>query len=323
MTSAGTATDPSTLTSSVREVTRALQFPEGPIALSDGSVVLVEIKRGTLSRVSPDGEITVLAELGGGPNGAAIGPDGAVYVCNNGGFEWHQRGALTAPGQQPADYIGGRIQRVVIDGPDAGAVTDLYVECDGRPLRGPNDIVFDTEGGFWFTDLGKRRAREQDTSALHYATADGSSIVEVVHPLTTANGVGLSPDGSRLYVAETGPGRVWAWDVEGPGKLAGGGPGPGGAHLLHGFDGFQLLDSLAVDGQGNVCVATLITGAVSAISPDGELLRQVRVPEHDPFVTNICFAGSGSRKAYVTSSGLGRLYEVDWHCDGLDLNFTA
>jgi len=71
------------------EIASGLRFPEGPIAMDDGSIILVEIERGTLSRVSPDGEISVIADLGGGPNGAAIGPDGAVYVCNNGGFAWH------------------------------------------------------------------------------------------------------------------------------------------------------------------------------------------------------------------------------------------
>jgi gluconolactonase len=59
----------------IREIASGLQFPEGPVAMSDGSVVLVEIARGTLSRVTPDGRIHVLAALGGGPNGAAIGPD--------------------------------------------------------------------------------------------------------------------------------------------------------------------------------------------------------------------------------------------------------
>ena len=95
----------------MREIASGLQFPEGPIAMSDGSVILVEIQRGTLSRVDPQGRVEVVGECGGGPNGAAIGPDGAVYVCNNGGFEWHVVAGLTAPGHQPADYIGGRIAR--------------------------------------------------------------------------------------------------------------------------------------------------------------------------------------------------------------------
>ena len=58
------------------EITSGLRFPEGPIAMPDGSIILVEIERQTLSRVSPNGEVTVVAVLGGGPNGAAIGPDG-------------------------------------------------------------------------------------------------------------------------------------------------------------------------------------------------------------------------------------------------------
>lgn len=77
----------------ITEMASGLRFPEGPIAMPDGSIVLVEVERQTLSRVRPNGEVSVIAELGGGPNGAAIGPDGRCYVCNNGGFEWHRRGA--------------------------------------------------------------------------------------------------------------------------------------------------------------------------------------------------------------------------------------
>ncbi|MGH1503816.1 MAG: SMP-30/gluconolactonase/LRE family protein, partial [Acidimicrobiales bacterium] len=182
------------------EITSGLRFPEGPIAMPDGSVILVEIARGTLSRVAPDGTVDVVAECGGGPNGAAIGPDGKVYVCNNGGFEWHEVNGMLLPGNQPDDYIGGRIQRVDIE---TGEVEDLYTEVGGFGLRGPNDIVFDSTGGFWFTDHGKNRPRERDRGGLYYAKADGSEVREVVHPLLAPNGVGLSPDGSKLYVAET------------------------------------------------------------------------------------------------------------------------
>ena len=65
-----------------------LKFPEGPICMNDGSIILVEIARGTLSMINTSGSTDVIANLGGGPNGAAIGPDGFCYVCNNGGFEW-------------------------------------------------------------------------------------------------------------------------------------------------------------------------------------------------------------------------------------------
>ena len=138
----------------VTVVATGLRFPEGPIALSDGSVLVVEIARGTVSRVLPDGVVGVVAETGGGPNGMALGPDGRCYVCNNGGFEWHERGGRPVPGLEGPEYRGGWIEAVDLD---TGEVEVLYRESDRGPLRGPNDIVFDAHGGFWFTDFGKMR----------------------------------------------------------------------------------------------------------------------------------------------------------------------
>ena len=69
-------------------------------------------------------------------------------------MEWIKAGDKTYPGEQPRDYSGGRIERVDLV---SGAVTTLYTQCEGQPLRGPNDIVFDQTGGFWFTDHGKTR----------------------------------------------------------------------------------------------------------------------------------------------------------------------
>lgn len=299
-------------------VASGLQFPEGPVWLRDGRVLVVEIRTGTLAAVSPDGSIERIATTGGGPNGAAVGPDGKVYVCNNGGFEWYDLNGIVAPGPQPADYIGGRIQRVDID---TGEVEDLYTEVDGHPLRGPNDIVFDAHGGFYFTDLGKTRARDVDKAGVYYATADGSSITEIAYGLDHANGIALSPDDRHLYVAETITGRVWTWEIQSPGVFEPPASPVGHGTLLYSFDGYQLLDSMAVDGDGNVCVATLLTGAVSVVSPQGELLDQYLVPEPDPLVTNVCFGGEGHRTAYVTSSGRGLLYKMEWPRSGHPLHF--
>src|SRR5207244_5206663 len=111
-------------------------------------------------------------------------------------------------------------------------------------------------------------------------------------------GVGRSPDGRGLSSAETWTGRVWYWELAGPGEIVAGPRfGPGGGTLLAGLPGYQLLDSLAVDGAGNVCVATLVTGAITVISPAGEVVEQV--PTGDPLTTNICFGGRGLGTAYI------------------------
>ena len=154
-----------------RDMAKGLCFPEGPIAMGDGSVLLVEIERGTLSRVDAKGKVEVVAETGGGPNGAAIGPDGKCYICNNGGFNWHhESGGYMRPNGKADNYSGGRIERVDLS---TGKVEVLYTECQGEPLKGPNDIVFDGKRGFWFTDLGKVYGRQMDRGALYYARTDG------------------------------------------------------------------------------------------------------------------------------------------------------
>src|SRR5207244_747413 len=121
---------------------------EGPVAMPDGSVILTEIKSGHLTRVAPDGTKSLVADVGKGPNGLAVGADGALYVCNNGGFIWTEIGDMNIPVgangvSQPPDYTSGAIQRVDVD---TGAVTELYTSCDGNRLNGPNDIVVDKDG---------------------------------------------------------------------------------------------------------------------------------------------------------------------------------
>ena len=303
-----------------RTITDGLRFPEGPIAMLDGSVVLVEIERGTLTRVLPDGTKEVIAETGGGPNGAAIGPDGACYICNNGGFKWSYDAASGGmrPVGQADDYVTGRIERVDME---TGKVERLYDNCDGNRLSGPNDIVFDRKGNIWFTDLGKARERDLDRGAIYWAKPDGSEIKEVIQPFTTPNGIGLSPDEKTLYVAETEGGRLFAFDIVGDGevKLL---PYPeslNGGRYITSDTGMRRYDSLAVEAGGNVCVATLFTGGITVASPDGGTVEFVETG--DGYTTNICFGGENLQKAYITLSWQGLLVECDWSRAGLPLNF--
>jgi gluconolactonase len=306
-----------TLTPKITEVAAGLRFPEGPVAMPDGSVVLVEIERRTLSRVTPGGQVQVIATLGGGPNGAAMGPGGKMYVTNNGGLKFVERPGRLFPIAQADDYVTGSIQVVDLG---SGKVETLYDACDGHRLRGPNDLVFDRAGGFWFTDLGKTRARDADRGAVYYAKADGSAITEAIFPLERPNGIGLSPDDRTLYVVETPTARCWAFTLSGPGQIesANGVYRGEKGRVVTGLGGYQMFDSLAVDAEGHVAVATLITGAISDIWPDGSRVDQYTLP--DMMVTNVCFGGRDLRTAFATLSMGGTLVSFEWPRPGLPLN---
>ncbi len=290
-----------------REVASGLRFPEGPVALADGSLLVVEIAGERLSRITPEGRVQEIARIPGGPNGAAIGPDGAVYVCNNGGaFHYVEVEGLLFPGPTPPTHRGGSIERVDLG---SGRVETLYTECNGIRLCAPNDLVFDSWGGFWFTDHGALtdHHRRRVITGVFYAKGDGSEIREVIFPLDAPNGIGLSPDGRTLYVAETFTGRLWAFAVTGPGAIAKEPVlwPPHGGRLVAGPGGLNLFDSLAVDHEGVIHVATLLNGGITSVSPDGVRLRHL--PTGDPLTTNICFDPRDPETAYVTLSGTGRV----------------
>jgi gluconolactonase len=298
-------------------VCEGLEFPEGPIAMSDGSVILTEIKGQRLTRVKPDGSKELVVETGGGPNGAAIGPDGAIYITNNGGaFQWLDNAGMTIPGPTPPSHTGGSIQRYDLT---TGALTTVYDSCDGRRLIGPNDLVFDKAGGMWFSDHGCSTPEGRKFGGIYYARVDGSHISRQRDHIISPNGIGLSPDEKTVYLADTQLGRLWSFDVAAPGELA---PAAGFAtgNVVCNLPGYQLLDSLAVEAGGKVCVATIINGGITAFDPSG-------TTEHyafpDLIVTNICFGGPDMMTAWITASATGKLFKARWPRPGLKLNFNG
>src|SRR6266446_2263230 len=253
-------------------------------------------------------DVRILATGLGFPEGPVVMPDGALYLCNNGGSRYVE-GSSMGQGPHP-DYKHGSVQRL---DRSTGAAKTLYIECDGHKLSAPNDLVFDKQGGFYFTDLGKRYARHRDHGGVYYALPDGSKIVCLAYPFLSPNGCALSPDGKILYVADTESARLYAFDIEGSGMVAK--PRGHASRVIGGAPaGPARFDSLAVLANGNIAVATLTAGKITEFSPAGAIVHEVKVP--DIYPTNICFGGADMRTAYITLSDKGQLGVMQWPTPG-------
>lgn len=296
-----------------------LGFPEGPVILDDDTFLAVDIEGGRVVRVA-EGRVSVVATPGGGPNGLALADTQTVVVANNGGFLWTTVNGVSIPidhpthTNEPSGFTGGWMESVDLR---SGAVTRLYDSYEGRPLRGPNDLVFDAVGGLWFTDHGKGRFESVDRGALYYAPPGNGPLKQVAFPLLGPNGVGLSPDGTTVYVAETHTGRLWAWDLSAPGEVK---PAAGSLAVRHGGRCVVAtpfsFDSLAVEKDGRIAIGALGEGIV-VVTPDGVEVDVHPIP--GDVTTNIAFGGPDMKTAVLTLSRSGRLVQCVWPRPGLKL----
>jgi gluconolactonase len=212
-------------------------------------------------------------------------------VCNSGGFVWHEVDGKFSAGHKSADYSSGSIQRVRLE---TGEFSTLYTQCADRLMSGPNDIVFDRGGNFWFSDFGPSDENHKDHGSVYYAKSDGSQIRR------SSRSKGCSArrmeSGCQMksarYSCRTPSLRAYGlsiWRV--PGNPA-----------------------------GNVCLATVFNGGITLIREGGE---QRHIPFPDSIVTNICFGGEDMRTAWVTGSDQGLLFRCRWPTAGQRLNFNA
>lgn len=277
-------------------IAQDLQFPEGPVVMADGSVIVVEVMAGRVTRCW-DGKSEVVCETGGGPNGAAIGPDGALWLCNNGGMD---HSVPTTPGRiERIDLATGKFERV-------------YESCDGVALSAPNDLVFDSSGRLWFTDLGAIHSNGKDYGGAYSCLTDGSSITAIRRGALSYNGIGLSPDEKSFYVADTFQARIYRYDAR---------PELQEPQYVATIPGPVALDSLAISKAGNVCVAMVYGDGVATVTPAGDV--SVRKLVEDDLLTNIAFGGGDMRDAWLTLSRSGQLAKVRWDEPGLKLAYNA
>jgi gluconolactonase len=351
-------------TSEFTEIASGLGYPESPVPLSDGGFLVVDIKAGSLLRyrLGADGNYRAdkpinlrdpSGKLGSGPNGAAIGPDGCVYVCNDGGKQFLEipmdhkgvKWTLSVTGDAALDYAGGYIQRVHLDtgeveiwcAPDS--VGDPVLDRSGKKqprmdLSSPDDIIFDSDGGFWFTDWGNSKGRSREITGVYYVAAGSRTPIEVIPLRSAPNGIGLSKDGDRLYVAETYSRWVVYWELSAPGKVKCNPATLDGAYILNSsLPGAAILDSMRLDEEGNVYVATMLPGGldplrpggIAVISPHGKILDDIElihgIPE--PLPSNLCFGGPDRKTAFITCAGTGRILSCRMRIPGLPAAYSV
>ena len=251
-------------------------------------------------------------------------------------------GQIISVGEHQArNYTGGSVQVLDLA---KGELETIYTECEistdmtglgprapkefplRSELRGPDDLVFDSAGGFWVADFGKSRARDKDLTGVYYARTDGSHIREKIFPLDGPNGIALSPSGDRLYVSLTFRRALHYWELDGPGSIR---PNPetiDGSYVLNAAMPGDV-DSIKVDAEGNIHAVTILpkktplcNGGVTVVSPQGELLEffEIAIPgQFVPMPSNLCWGGPDCKTAYITCGGSDMLVKVRTSIPGL------
>jgi len=252
-----------------------LGFPEGPVVMPDGSIVICDGNTGELLRW--DGSsMTTFSAMGGSPWGAVLGSDGAVYVTQGG----------NVPGSPDQSAVAG-IQRVNAD----GSVETLSTEIGGHALAGPNDLAFGPDGRLWFTDSGTEgddRYPERQPGRLYVMDSSGDGELVLERPNVYPNGIAFDAQG-RMYWTESMAHRVCRLEN-------------GEATTFAQLSDGHVPDGMAFAADGRAFVCTTISGGVTVVSPDGEVLEEISLDQH---ATNCIFDGSA---LYVTATATAEIH---------------
>ena len=255
----------------VERVATGFGFLEGPAADADGNLYFSDVVYERIHRWSAETGVTVFRERTGQANGLRVDLDGTLLVCEMANRQ------LTAIDQE-------------------GRMTVLADRYDGQRFNSPNDLWVDPKGGIYFSDprYGPTDDQEIKGNHVHYLSPDRATLLRVTNDLRQPNGIVGTPDGSRVYIADQGAGRLWAYRTEADGSL----------HNKRLFVS-QGADGLTMDERGNL----YLTGQdITIFEPTGRQIGSIAPPEPP---TNVAFGGPDGTTLFITArSSLYRLEMV-------------
>ena len=252
---------------------------EGPACDRAGNIYAVSFARKpTIGRIKPDGKGEVFLEMPSGSlaNGIRFDRNELMFV---------------------ADYTRHNILRI------DPKTRKVEVFANEPRMNQPNDLAISSRGVLWASDPDWKNS----TGQLWRIDPD-RRVTLLEKGMGTTNGIEVSPDDRTLYVNESVQRKVWAYDIQPDGSLA-------GKRLLIEFPDYGL-DGMRCDMDGNLYVTRHGKGTVAIVSPAGKILREVDVLGRNP--TNVCFGGADGRTCYVTDAEKGRIVQFRTERPGLE-----
>ena len=238
------------------------KFTEGPAVAANGDVYFTDIPNNRIHKWSvADKKLSTFAEETNGANGLYFADDGSLYACQ------------------------GNAKRVVAYTPDGSDTSSLAKRYDGKKFNKPNDLWIDAKGGIYFSDPNYgNKELSQDGMHVYYIQPGGEEVVRVADGFKTPNGLIGTPDGSTLYIADIGGGKIYRYVIQEDGSLK-----DKKSFCESGSDGMTL------DQHGNVY---LTSGTVKVFNPKGEQIADLKFPESP---ANVVFGGKELKTLFVTA----------------------
>lgn len=282
-----------------------LQNPEGPVALPDGSWVIVEggAERGCITHISADGQTKRIVKKTGRPNGLAVDADGVIWAAES---------------KTPS------LLRVTMEGKAEVVATG----CDGEAFLFPNDLCFGPDGALYMTDSGvfidnfapnnQIRPDYMDVDydgRVYRIDVETGQVTKIDTGIKFTNGIAVGPD-TLLYANETLTGNIYRYEwkngqISGPRILFGNVIRPDAP------PGWKGPDGMAFSADGRLYSAVFGQRDVTVLGRDGAVVE--RIPTMGKLPTNVAFALPGRRRIHVTEYEFGQLEAFDVPADGLPL----